>query len=57
MSNVRLADTFPPTRDIVMLAMFSNAMYVAGFGTNMKLLSRPKRSPSFALTEHLTPAC
>ncbi len=55
MSKVRLAARAPPTRDMVMLAMFSKLMYVAGFGTNIKLLSRQKSRPSFALMEHLTP--
>jgi hypothetical protein len=57
MSNVLLAEMAPPTLDIVMLDTFSNDMYVAGLGTNIKLLSRQKRCPSLALIEHLTPDC
>ena len=56
-SNVRLADTAPPTRDMTMTEMVSKDMYVAGLGTNMKLLSRQKRCPSLALILHLTPDC
>jgi hypothetical protein len=56
-SKVRLAEMAPPTRDIVMDAMFSNWMYVEGLGTNMKDLSRQYRRPSLALIEHLTPDC
>ena len=54
-SKVLLADTAPPTRDIVIMAMFSIWMYVAGFGTKIKLLSKKYRRPSLALIEHLTP--
>ena len=39
-SNVRLAETAPPTLDMTMTEMLSNGMYVAGLGTNMKLLSK-----------------
>lgn len=57
MSNVRLADTAPPTRDMTMTEMLSKEMYVAGLGTNMKLLSKQNRWPSLALILHLTPDC
>lgn len=56
-SNVRLADMAPPTRDITITEIVSKDMYVAGFGTNIKLLSRQNRCPSFALMLHLTPDC
>lgn len=39
-SNVRLAETAPPTLDMTMTEMLSKGMYVAGLGTNMKLLSK-----------------
>lgn len=56
-SKVRLAEMAPPTRDMVITDMFSIWTYVAGLGTNMKLLSKQNSSPSFALMEHLTPEC
>jgi len=55
MSNVLLAASAPPTLDIVILAIDSIGTYVAGLGTNMKLLSRQNSRPSFAFIEHLTP--
>ena len=54
-SNVRLAEIAPPTRDIVITAIFSIWIYVAGLGTKIKLLSKKYKSPSLALMEHLTP--
>ncbi len=57
MSNVRLADMAPPTRDMTMTDIVSNEIYVAGFGTNMKLLSKQNKCPSLALMLHLTPDC
>lgn len=54
-SNVRLADTAPPTRDMVIMATFSSWMYVDGLGTKIKLLSKKYKRPSLALIEHLTP--
>ena len=57
MSNVRLADIAPPIRDKTITEMVSKEMYVAGFGTNMKLLSRQNKCPSFALMLHFTPDC
>ena len=42
-SNVRLAETAPPTLDMTMTEIFSKDMYWAGFGTNIKLLSKQKR--------------
>ena len=56
-SNVRLAETAPPTLDMTMTEILSKGMYVAGFGTNMKLLSKQNRCPSLALILHLTPDC
>ena len=56
-SKVRLADIAPPTLDITMTDILSKEIYVAGFGTNMKLLSRQNRCPSLALMLHLTPDC
>ena len=57
MSNVLLADIAPPTRDMTITETLSKEMYCAGLGTNMKLLSKQNRWPSFALMLHLTPDC
>lgn len=54
-SKVLLAEIAPPTRDMVTTEIFSICTYVAGLGTNMRLLSRKYKRPSFALIEHLTP--
>lgn len=56
-SNVRLAETAPPTLDITITEILSNGIYVAGFGTNIKLLSKQNRWPSLAFMLHLTPDC